>query len=508
MDSNEPEFPIEPAGLPKPTDELSLSQRTRKQAASSTKASTWLIGGGAVTILIAVLVLVAFYSTRPNPPAKTLITTDVTPRDNVDDKKPVDVRVAATPAVLGSEKLAEIEKSVVVLQTSDLDGSQSLGSGFVVSDSGLIATNYHVIASAARSRAVFAGGAHYEVEGYVAVSPENDLAILKLRNPPDNLKPLPLVTTEKIDSLSAIVAIGHPAGIAFSPFDGRVSRLVQSTDLSRDSQRFLRRHMRTERDHLWVQHTARLTEGNSGGPLVNDQGEVVGVNTWVDRRTSFSYALHVGYLRSLLANQLAEVASLERFADPPARAAVASQRLQSKEIEQLFNDAEEFDWRPTTTLDYEILQQLAWALTVARLSPQAFGANPLADEEAFETTRLAADRIETRLQKKAWDEFGQATLINELAVDHINTAWSGVFFFGKVDRVVTGDAGARGAIIRLAGFDHQVFVRLDGLLANPPADSLVLVMGVNNGQVARFGDNPLRLTIAPEVSAGFFLELD
>lgn len=498
-DSSPPGFRIESA-------DQSYSDRTRKQARPRRSYWPWLIG--AATLLLTIGGLIAANQLVNLAPTTTEIVTPNLPVEKNDPAPGFQANITAAPPVLSADKLAEIERGIVVIQTADSDGSRSLGSGFLIGDEGFVVTNYHVISSAARSRVVFANGAAYDVQGYAALSPSDDLAILKLRETPANIIPLTIAENASPESLAPVVAIGHPAGVQFSPFDGRISRVVQSTELSRSSQRFLQRHTQSNRNHTWVQHTARLTEGNSGGPLVNQDGEVVGVNTWIDRHTGFSYALHTTYLKRLLENRFAQVASLERYASPQARAQLAATRLQSEGLESLYDQAEEIEWRPASALDYEILQQLAWALTVARLSPEAFGADPLADEHAMEETRRAADLVEKRIRNLKWDAFGQATLMNELAADQVGRPWSGLFLFGEVERVVEGDAGSRGAIVRLSGFEQQIFIRLDGVLANPPPRARVLILGVNNGQVARFGDNPLRLTTAPEIAAGLFLELE
>jgi hypothetical protein len=73
--------------------------------------------------------------------------------------------------------------------------------------------------------------------------------------------------------------------VEFSPFDGKISRLIHTSQLSAATQKFVRELTGSQRDHRWNQHTANLSDGNSGGPLVAENGEVLGINTWVDRQT-------------------------------------------------------------------------------------------------------------------------------------------------------------------------------------------------------------------------------
>jgi hypothetical protein len=101
------------------------------------------------------------------------------------------------------------------------------------------------------------------------------------------------------------------------------------------------------------------------------------------------------------------------------------------------------------------------------------------------------------------------TLINEFAVFRVGRPANGVFFFGSVDRVVEGPDRTKGALIRVAGFERMVFVRIDTLLISLRPGTQCLVVGVNDqGQVVRFGDNPLNLEVAHVIATRTILPLD
>jgi S1-C subfamily serine protease len=415
---------------------------------------------------------------------------------------------AASPPVAPSapairHKIEAIEDSVVMIETSE---AGVLGSGFVIDGRGLVATNYHVIAAAVEARARFRTGVAYEIEGYAAVQPENDLAILKLRAAPTLLS-LPLHAQDP-EPFDAAISVGHPHGVAFSLYDGRISRVLGTRELSDQAQRFLQRHMNSAVNHRWIQHTATISEGNSGGPLLNDRGEVLGVNTWTDRQTNFAYALHASYLVQLLESAHEDVTPLENFATTDARRAAMQRRLSVERVQQLYDQARNMRWQPQSSQDYEILQQLAWAATFPRTSAQLGGAADLSDRQLDDVIQVT-DQIESQLQKEKWDAAAQLTITNEFAVQQVSRPLAGVFLFGTVERVVEGDGGSRGMLMQLAGFDDLLFLPLDGQLLDPVAGTHCLVLGVNdNGRRVYFGDNPLRLSTAHVIVSRTILPLD
>jgi S1-C subfamily serine protease len=413
----------------------------------------------------------------------------------------------AAGTIASAEVVELIENSVVKIESSGSDGANTLGTGFVIDARGLIATNYHVIADAVDGRVRFKSGAVYDIEGYAAVQPADDLAILKLRDPPSNLQVPRLRYEDDPPPLSSVVAIGHPRGVAFSLFDGKVSRVLTTAELSVESQRFLERYMNTSADHQWIQHTAKISEGNSGGPLINSLGEVVGVNMWVDNQASFAYALHVVHLHRLQQQLFEKVAPLERYASKEAQLAALKRRLTAENIQRLFQDVRAMNWHPQSPQDYDRVQQLAWAVTATRF------AGNLPNAGTFETKMHDAlvpivDQIESTLRKEKWNAFGQLTITNELAAEQVGKPLAGVYFFGTVDRVVEGEDGSRGVLMQLAGFDQMLFVPLDGNLLVLAPGTHCLVLGVNdNGRTVRYGDNPLKLVSAPVIVSRTILPL-
>lgn len=156
------------------------------------------------------------------------------------------------------ELVALIEPSVV---TVVVPGKGS-GSGFAVGDGRTVITNLHVVGGANAARVKLAGGALIDVEGFLSFSTVADLAVLTLTSE-GKLPPLALAgeSPEKGDRL---LAFGAPFGLSGSVSDGIVSAVRN-----------------TENQQTWIQTTVPISKGNSGGPLVNMQGQVVGVNTFM-----------------------------------------------------------------------------------------------------------------------------------------------------------------------------------------------------------------------------------
>ncbi|MGH8144309.1 MAG: S1C family serine protease [Steroidobacteraceae bacterium] len=144
----------------------------------------------------------------------------------------------------------------------------AIGSGVVVTKSGEILTALHVISSTDRWVVVFADGSKSDAQ-VVGSQPENDLAVLKPRRLPDELQPAALASTAGLRPGDEVVATGFPFGIGPSVTAGVVSGLKREFDDPDNHRKFTN----------LIQFDAAVNPGNSGGPLVDRKGEVVGIVT-------------------------------------------------------------------------------------------------------------------------------------------------------------------------------------------------------------------------------------
>lgn len=143
----------------------------------------------------------------------------------------------------------------------------AVGTGVVIDEQGTILTNFHVAAAAERLRVQFWDGTESDAR-IVGVQPENDLAIIQPWTIPDDLPPATLASAASLRPGDDVVAVGFPFGIGPSASAGVVSGLGRS--FGEEGEPVLKN---------LIQFDAAANPGNSGGPLVNAQGEVVGIVT-------------------------------------------------------------------------------------------------------------------------------------------------------------------------------------------------------------------------------------
>ena len=156
------------------------------------------------------------------------------------------------------EKAAD---SVFMLEVySGTNRQIAVGSGFVAFDSSLLVTNYHVIEGGSYVVAVSDDQARYLVSGTCCADQKKDLAILHFDQDP-GAEPLPLDTDGNLKRSQTVVAIGSPAGLRNTISIGNISAFY------------------TKEGKDWIQFTAPISSGSSGGALFNDEGEIIGVTT-------------------------------------------------------------------------------------------------------------------------------------------------------------------------------------------------------------------------------------
>jgi S1-C subfamily serine protease len=154
---------------------------------------------------------------------------------------------------------------------ADKDKPDATGSGVVIDDKGDILTNLHVIRSTDRWVVTYWDGTKSEAR-LINIQPENDLAVIRTKRVPDDLKPATLASTAGLNPGDTVVAVGFPFGIGPSVSSGVIAGLKREFV---DPERKDRAGSLTN----LIQFDAAANPGNSGGPLVNRDGEVVGIVT-------------------------------------------------------------------------------------------------------------------------------------------------------------------------------------------------------------------------------------
>jgi S1-C subfamily serine protease len=159
-----------------------------------------------------------------------------------------------------------------------------VGTGVVIVDKGVILTNLHVVQSAQTIRLVFADGSE-SAASITGAQPENDLAVLQAHTIPDDLIAATLRSTTDLLPGDQVVAVGFPFGIGPSTSAGVISGLGRSFRSPEGEQ---------EIGNL-IQFDAAANPGNSGGPLVTMDGEVVGIVTGILNPTSHRTFVGIGF---------------------------------------------------------------------------------------------------------------------------------------------------------------------------------------------------------------------
>lgn len=181
-----------------------------------------------------------------------------------DEANSTEIFSKASPSVVYVTNTA-LRRSLFSLNVQEIP--RGSGTGFVWDKSGLIVTNFHVIAGAHRLIVTLGDQQEYEAE-VIGVAPEKDLAVLRVENPPENLVSLPLGDSSELSVGRKVLAIGNPFGLDTTLTTGVVSALGR--EIEAPSGRTIRGVIQTD---------AAINPGNSGGPLLNSMGQLVGVNT-------------------------------------------------------------------------------------------------------------------------------------------------------------------------------------------------------------------------------------
>ena len=177
--------------------------------------------------------------------------------------------------VWGDIPTATIERArdatvLVATQNENNNMGNGFGSGVLISETGIVLTNYHVIHRAEVIRVWYYDPAdsNYSYAKVIGIDPVADLALLQLELDPDLPPPVYLEIEQETPVIAeAVVAIGHPVGLQWTVTTGSINHQERPGKI-------------TPYVNI-IQHSAEINKGNSGGPLVNANGDIVGINTYM-----------------------------------------------------------------------------------------------------------------------------------------------------------------------------------------------------------------------------------
>ncbi len=196
----------------------------------------------------------------------------------------------AVPLPSSATKAYEAVRGSIVRVRAFMDGPDggevegSVGTGVVILDTGVILTNIHVVAGAKRISLTFSEGLESDAV-VTSTRPEDDLAVLQAQTLPDDLQAATLQSTSGLSPGDHVTAVGFPFGIGPSVSSGVVSGLGREYR-SAEGKRALTN---------LIQFDAAANPGNSGGPLVNASGEVVGIVTGIMNPTQQRVFIGIGF---------------------------------------------------------------------------------------------------------------------------------------------------------------------------------------------------------------------
>ena len=187
-----------------------------------------------------------------------------------------------------SDLIQLVEPSVVRIVVFDYRGNKGIGSGFFADKEGKVVTNYHVVKNASKVTVQTADNKSLESLGFLIQDRAKDIAIIQVDPTEANITPL-AIASDLPRKGDEVVAFGAPQGFGGTPTNGRVSSVRTGAEVSQAlkdlNPRFdLYKDQGFDIEMGWIQHTAAISGGNSGGPLVNLRGQLVGINTWTHPR--------------------------------------------------------------------------------------------------------------------------------------------------------------------------------------------------------------------------------
>jgi S1-C subfamily serine protease len=217
--------------------------------------------------------------------------------------------------------------AIVTIITANSDKPIAQGTGFLVSADGVIVTNYHVIETGNVALVKFPDGTVLPVDGVLAADKVRDLAVIKIHG--KTFRTLTLGNSDRVQVGEEVVAIGNPLSLESTVSNGIISGVRTSK----------------EQGGKFLQTTAPISPGSSGGPLFNMAGEVVGINTlYLAGGENLNFAIPVNDAKNLLSTKSAKLHNLPNE-QPSENASSAEGKENSNDLKK---QLEQIEWMQAT----------------------------------------------------------------------------------------------------------------------------------------------------------------
>ncbi len=194
-----------------------------------------------------------------------------------------------------SQVFQAVASAVAVVTAQRAMGGGNQGSGFLIDPDGVVVTNFHVVAGAEAIEVKLKNGRTFAVTGVVAFDPEQDICVLKIDA--SDLPAVSLGDSRQLAPGAKVLVIGAPLGLDYTITNGLFSG------------------SRTSFGQAALQFSAPISPGNSGGPLLDAQGRVVGITTFMLGGQNLNFAIPIEAVQALIRRQSAStLVSVEQFA--------------------------------------------------------------------------------------------------------------------------------------------------------------------------------------------------
>jgi serine protease Do len=312
-------------------------------------------------------------------------------------------------------EIVQRSKPAIVRIEVRAEQAEGMGTGFVLSPDGRVATNLHVIGGATEIDVVLLDGTRLPVKEIAATDPAHDLAVLNV-SPSRPLATVPLGNSDEIQAGDPVIAISNPLGVLdYTVSDGLISSVRQVSG-----------------ELTILQISAPISQGSSGGPLFNQYGEVIGVATFISGAgQNLNFGIPSNYLKPLLARN--DHITPEALAEAIQREYDSAQQQRARPTRQVpRHNVAILDGCSRDALDHAV-QEISNAIrTGAPLYNQGN------HEACFRIYEGTAIRLERELECPGLrDALGQGLLRASTIEDYTDKAWAMRDAFDGVLDVIT-----------------------------------------------------------------------